>query len=159
MVYIPSGPGVFGPYDPSTARPNASGTIAIVSFALGGLSLLVAWIPYIGMLAIAVSALGAVLGFVGIIVGRMAGQRRVFLPFFAMLLCGVSIAVSFGSTYAWQHRDGAPGQTKSVPQPPPVDMTGVSGPFKPPTVTQPTFVMPRFNRPTTEPATPTEVER
>ncbi len=148
MVYIPGGRGYFDEFEqqPVPARANASGAIAIVSFILGGVSLLVAWIPYLGILAIPVSALGAVLGFVGIVVGRAAGQRRVFLPFFAMLLCGVSVAVSYASTYAWQHREGAPGQTKPVNLPPPIDMTGVSGPFKPKPMTQPTFVMPRFNR-------------
>ena len=157
MIYIPSGPHSFAGSDVAQGRPNASGLIGSISLGVGGLTLLVAWIPYLGMLAIPVAAIGAVLGFAGIVVGRAAGQRRVFWPFFGMLLCGVSIAVSYGSTVAWQHRTGAPGQSApSTPPPPAVDMRGVTGPFVPKPTTQPTFVMPRFDRPTTG---PTDVER
>jgi len=163
MPMLPYFPGAFNRQDGGApARANASGPIGITSLAVGGVSLLVAWIPYLGMLAVPVALGGAIAGIVGIIVGRVAGQRRVFLPLGGFLLCLISIAVSYGSTYAWQHRAGAPGQRPwAPPPPPPVDMRGVSGPFVPTLpkpLTQPTFVMPRFDRPTTEP-TPPEIER
>ena len=145
------------------ARPNASTPIGIIAFVIGGVALAVAWIPYLGILAVPVALVGVVLGIVGIVIGRMAGQRTVLLPLGGMMLCGISIAVSYGSTYAWQHRAGAPGQRPwAPPPPPPVDMRGVSGPFVPTLpkpVTQPTFVIPRFDRPTTGPTVPVDVER
>ncbi len=118
---------------------------------IGGLALMVAWIPCLGMVAVPVAGVGAIVGFVGIVVGRLAGQRKVLLPFGGMLLCGLSIAVSYGSTIAWQNRTGAPGRVTSTPAPPAIDMTGVRGPFVPKPVTRPTFVMPDFKRPTTAP--------
>ena len=142
------------PGDTTPARPNASTPIGVISMVIAALTLAVAWIPYFGMLAVPVAALGALLGFAGIIVGRVAGQRKVFLPFIGMLLCGVSIAVSYGSTIAWQNRSGAPGRGFSTPTPapPPVDMRGVTGPFVPRPVTQPTFVIPHIDTPSTAPS-------
>jgi hypothetical protein len=125
---------------------------------IGGLASAVAWVPDFGMLAVPVALAGAVVGFVGIVIGRMAGQRRVFLPLGGMLLCGVSILVSYGSTIAWKNRPGAPGHVSTPNPPPAVDMRGSRGPFAPALspVTQPTFVIPKIERPAaTMPTTPT----
>ncbi len=150
---------VFESADQPPARPNASTPIGVIAFMIGVVALAVAWIPYLGMLAVPVAGAGVVLAIVGIVVGRAAGQRRVLLPLGAMFLCLISIAVSYGSTYAWQHRDGAPGVYQTTPAPRPIDMRSVKGPFVPMPTTQPTFVMPHFDRPTTLPTPSTDVER
>ncbi|CAN5523546.1 hypothetical protein BH10PLA1_BH10PLA1_14280 [soil metagenome] len=144
-------------------RPNASTTIGWISIAVGLLTIAVAWIPYFGMLAIPMSLGGAVLAIAGIIVGRAAGQRVVLLPLVGFFICGISIAVSYLSTVAWQNRAGAPGKSSSsTPSTPAIDMRGHTGPFVPtlpPPVTQPTFVMPKFDRPTDVPTAQPTVER
>ncbi len=131
-------------------RPNSSTLLGVISLCIGAAMLLVAWIPYLGMLAVPVAIGGGLVAVVALVIGRMAGQRKLPWPFVGLLVCGLSIGVSFVSTVAWQNRAGAPGYRPSTPVPPAIDMRGSKGPFVPaPTTTQPTFDLSSYRRFTT----------
>jgi hypothetical protein len=124
------------------ARPNPSSRFGLAALIAGGVSLLVAWVPYWGMLMIPLAMVGAVVAIIGIVVGRMAHQRKLPIPAAGFLLCGFSIGVSLLSTRLWEDRDSAAGRgTPTQPQ----DVRPAPGPIpRPPTVTNPTFIVPKI---------------
>ena len=122
--------------------------LGIIALALGVLTLMFAWIPIIGMLAIPFAAMGVIVGIIGIALGARGGDGRLWMSLVGAILCGLSVGVSYLSTVMWQNRDTNPSAVKMPPQPPPVDMRNVKGPFvpTPPQVRQ-EFKMPDLPKP------------
>ena len=122
--------------------------LGIIALALGVLTLMVAWIPLFGMLAVPIAAIGAIVGIVGIALGARGGDGRLWMPLVGVIVCALSVGVSYLSTTLWQNRDTNPTSTSKVKPPPPIDMRGVKGPFvpTPPQVRQ-EFKMPDLPKP------------
>jgi hypothetical protein len=124
------------------AGPMAYSGLGIAALAIVVVALLFAWIPLIGMLAVPVAGIGLVLGIIALVMARVNGGVGTGFPLAAILLGLCSIGVSYASTYAWQHRTGAPGTSSPTPttwnRPDYGQPTGSSehplgpGPFAPP---------------------------
>ncbi len=90
----PPGPlGYAGAYNDSRAK-SASG-LGIAALVLGILGVLVAWVPFCGIVAIPVAVIGLILGIVGIILAR-SSQTGMGLPIAGTVLSGVAILLQAG---------------------------------------------------------------
>jgi hypothetical protein len=107
--------------------------LGIAAIVIGALTLCIAWVPVIGMLGVPIAGIGLLLGIAGAIVAGASGRSGV-VPSTGALLCLVSIGLTFLATGSkdLSGRGSASGSNAShEPQPPPVNMIGKTGPFKP----------------------------
>ena len=76
------------------AATSVSG-FGIASLVLGILTLLIAWIPLVGIFSIPVAAIGFILGLVGMIISLDARRSGVGMPIAGMVTCAISIVLVF----------------------------------------------------------------
>ena len=81
-----------------TTKNTASLTLGIVSVALGSITLLFGWIPFVGLIAIPIAALGAMVALIGGIVAIGKGFKGFGMPATGGLICIFAITVSMTST-------------------------------------------------------------
>ena len=81
-----------------TTKNTASLTLGIVSVALGSITLLFGWLPFVGLLAIPIAALGAMVALIGGIVAIGKGFKGFGMPATGGLICIFAITVSMTST-------------------------------------------------------------
>ena len=83
-----------------TTKNTPSLTMGIIAIVLGVIGLLVGWIPFIGLVAIPIAAIGGFLGLIGLILAACKKFRGWSMPLLGSLICGVTIVVSISSTGA-----------------------------------------------------------
>lgn len=83
-----------------TTRNTPSLTMGIIAIVLGVLGLLVGWIPFLGLIAIPIAAIGGFLGLIGLVLAAFKKFKGWSMPLLGCLICSVTIAVSIASTGA-----------------------------------------------------------
>lgn len=71
-----------------TQATSSSHSVAIVGLVLGGLSVLVCWIPFVNLLFVPISGLGCVLSISGILISFTKRGSGILLGIFGLLLNG-----------------------------------------------------------------------
>lgn len=81
--------------------PERSGSIlamGVAALAFGVISMLGAWVPYLGMLTTPVAAMGLAIGGLGTLLAMLRGFRSIGLPLVATGLCAASIGIAMNMT-------------------------------------------------------------
>lgn len=81
-----------------TTKNTASLTLGIISTVIGVLALLVGWVPFLGLVAIPVAVIGAVLAALGLIIALFKGFRGAGLPLLGGAICVVAVILPLAST-------------------------------------------------------------
>lgn len=77
---------------------TTTGRLGIAAMVLGGLTLLIAWIPIIGMLGVPVAGIGFVLAIIALVQAKIGQRVGLGMPVAGALCCGLSIALSYYTT-------------------------------------------------------------
>jgi hypothetical protein len=88
---------------PERQRTNPVGVAALV---LGIIAALIAWVPFLGLVAIPVALLGALLGAIGLIYGLISRRGKVATSSIGLLLCLGSVILSMAMTGTVANRFG-----------------------------------------------------
>lgn len=64
---------------------------------LGILAAIICWIPFVGMLAVPVAAIGLLVGAMGFLVSLIGRRSGVGMPFAGLFLCGLAIVIAVAS--------------------------------------------------------------
>jgi hypothetical protein len=88
---------------PERQRTNPIGVAALV---LGIIAALIAWIPFLGLIAIPVALLGALLGAIGLIYGLISRRGKVATSSIGLVLCLGSVLLSVAMTGTAANRIG-----------------------------------------------------
>jgi len=81
-----------------TTKNTTALTMGIIAIVLGVLSLLVAWIPFLGLIAIPVAAIGGFLALIGLVLAALKKFRGWAMPLLGGIICVIAIVVSMSST-------------------------------------------------------------
>jgi len=81
-----------------TTKNTASLTLGIIGLVVGVLSLLVGWVPFLGLVAIPVAVIGLILAGVGILIAVFKGFRGIGMPLLAAGICIAGLIVPLLST-------------------------------------------------------------
>lgn len=76
----------------------ASLTLGIIATVVGVLSLLVGWIPYLGLFAVPVAVIGLLLAGSGAVMALLKRGRGIGMPLVGGAICAVAFIVPFAST-------------------------------------------------------------
>jgi hypothetical protein len=74
--------------------------MGIIAIGLGVSGLLIGWVPFLGLIAIPIAAIGGFLGLIGLVIAAIKDFKGWSMPLLGCLICGVTIVVSIGSTGA-----------------------------------------------------------
>ena len=88
---------------PERQRTNPIGVAALV---LGIIAALIAWVPFLGLVAIPVALLGALLGAIGLIYGLISRRGKVATASIGLALCLGSVLLSMAMTGTVANRIG-----------------------------------------------------
>ena len=75
-------------------------SLGVAALILGIVAFLICWVPLIGMIGVPLSALGLLLGLVGLIVAVLRKGAGIGYPIAGIAVSGLALAVAFASTYA-----------------------------------------------------------
>lgn len=81
-----------------TTKNTPALTMGIISIVLGVLAMLVGWIPFLGLIAIPVAAIGAFLAFIGLVLALVKKFKGIGMPLLGGIICFIAIVISIGST-------------------------------------------------------------
>jgi len=81
-------------------RPRASHSLGVGSLILGILALLICWIPFLGILGMPLSALGLLLGFIGLALAALRKGAGIGYSIAGVAVCGLALVTALCVTYA-----------------------------------------------------------
>ena len=84
-----------------TTKNTASLALGIIALVVGVLSLLVGWIPFLGLLAIPTAIIGLILAGIGFVIALFTGCKGIGMPLLAGAICTAAFflpILSIGST-------------------------------------------------------------
>ena len=76
-----------------TTKNTASLTLGIIAIVVGVLSLLVGWIPLLGLLAIPVAIIGLILAGIGFVIALCKGGKGIGMPLLGGVICVAAFVV------------------------------------------------------------------
>jgi hypothetical protein len=79
-------------------QPKTTSSLGIAGLVLGGLALVICWVPFLGILSIPVSVIGGILALVGLGLALAKKETGAGIPAAATLLCGVTFVLPIWST-------------------------------------------------------------
>ena len=83
-----------------TTKNTPAMTMGIIATVLGVLAMLVGWIPFVGLFAIPVAAIGTLLAFIGLILALIKKFQGITMPLIGGMICFTAIIISISSTGA-----------------------------------------------------------
>lgn len=81
-----------------TTKNTTALTMGIIAIVLGVFGLLVAWIPFLGLLAVPLAIIGGFLALIGLILAALKKFKGWSMPLLGGLVCLLTLLVSFCST-------------------------------------------------------------
>lgn len=78
--------------------PRRSSSLGIVSLVLGIVAFLFCWIPLVGILSVPLSALGLLLGAIGLLVALFRRGSGIGFPIGGTAVCGLALAIGIAQT-------------------------------------------------------------
>ena len=81
-----------------TTKNTPALTMGIIAIVLGVMAMLVAWLPFLGLLAIPVAAIGLLLAFIGVILAAVRKFNGLAMPLLGGVICGIAVVISISST-------------------------------------------------------------
>ncbi|WP_165232279.1 hypothetical protein [Aquisphaera insulae] len=88
---------------PERQRTNPVG---VAAFVLGIIAMMIAWVPFLGLVAVPVALLGGLLGAIGLIYGLVSRRGKVVTSSIGIVLCLGSIVLSVAMTGTVANRVG-----------------------------------------------------
>lgn len=74
--------------------------MGIIAIVLGVIGLLISWVPFLGLIAVPIAAIGGFLGLIGLVLAAIKKFKGWSMPLLGCLICTVTIVVSITSTSA-----------------------------------------------------------
>jgi len=98
------------PAVPTPQRQNMDTTglgLGIASLAMGIMALVIAWVPFLGLVTLPVAAIGGLLGIIGIIIPLVTKRRGVGFPIAGLITCVVAVGIQGVATGVAAYRASA----------------------------------------------------
>lgn len=121
-------------------EPRRTSSLGIAAVILGSLAFLICWIPFVGAIGMPLSALGLLLGFIGLVLALTRGGVGIGFPIAGLAVSGLALFVAFSLTAAAsraivetakeleQRRGGGSESNQQVVVPPEQDAEKPTGP-------------------------------
>lgn len=81
-----------------TTKNTASLTLGIIATVVGVLALLIGWVPFLGLLAVPVAIVGALLALIGVVIALAKKFKGIGMPVLGGVICGIAFIVPIVST-------------------------------------------------------------
>lgn len=81
-----------------TTKNTASLTLGIIAIVIGVLAMLVGWVPFLGLLAIPIAAIGLLLAIAGLIIALVKRLQGIGMPILGGAICVVAVVLPLLST-------------------------------------------------------------
>lgn len=81
-----------------TTKNTAALTLGIIAVVVGVLSLLVGWIPFLGLLAIPTAIIGFLLAGIGVVIALFKGAKGIGMPLLGGVICVAALLLPIFST-------------------------------------------------------------
>lgn len=81
-----------------TTKNTPSLALGIISVVMGALALLIAWIPFLGLAALPLAAIGVLLALLGFIIAIAKRFNGFGMPLLGGLVCAMAVVLTFAST-------------------------------------------------------------
>jgi len=84
----------------NVALPRRGSSLGIASLVLGVLAFMICWIPFLNLLGVPLSALGLLLGLIGVVVALTRKGSGIGFPIAGIVVCGLALGVAILMTTA-----------------------------------------------------------